>query len=164
MEAHRHPPQLLVLVGIPGSGKTTYAQQLAARCPTARLVSPDLIRERLYPGYAEGRIDVRKINDQHVFRLAYHEAGSALATGYHVIFDATSLTIKRRHKLIALAHRHHAAAVARFFPVRMPEALRRNRLRTRQVPPGAIAAMANVLVPPSKREGFQRVVVQRNRG
>lgn len=149
---------LLVLVGIPGSGKTTYAIGLCARCPDLVLISPDIIREELYPGYAVGRVDVRHIDDHRVFRIAYGAVAEALEAGRSVLFDATSLTVTRRRRLVTLGHRHGACVRARYFPITLQEAFHRNNLRARQVPTGAIAHMASVLTPPRCEEGFDRVV------
>jgi predicted kinase len=157
-------PHLEVLVGIPGSGKTTYADRLRARCPQLCVVSPDAVREQLYPGYAQGLVEHRLINHRRVFGMAYRAIAAALAAEHPVLFDATSLTAGSRHGLIALARRACAAISARYFPISLPEAFRRNRARPRQVPTVVIAHMASILVPPSKIEGFDRVVICRTEG
>lgn len=154
-------PRLLVLVGIPGAGKTTYAARLHTYDPSMQVISPDIIREQLYPGYDEGRVDVRCIDDRRVFRAAYRTTAEALQHGHDVIFDATSLTFTRRKKLIDIARRYDAEVIAHFFPISLDAALQRNRRRLRQVPPGAIAHMARVLVPPQMAEGFDRITVHR---
>ncbi len=154
-------PHLLVLVGIPGAGKTTYARQLLARCPSLRLVSPDLVREELYPGYARDAVAHEQIDNRRVFSQAFGEVRTALVAGQDVIFDATNLTIDARHMLVLLGRRAHAILIARYFPIAVMAALRRNRGRLRQVPTGVIARMAAKLQPPTRAEGFQRVVWQR---
>ena len=158
------PPHLLVLVGIPGAGKTTYARRLCARCPAVRLISPDEFRERLYPGYQAGRSDIYRMDNDRIFRLAYRAVTEALAAGKDVVFDATSLTVSRRQKLIQLGQRYAAVLIARYFPIHPREALHRNRLRPRQVPPAVILHMAAMLQPPERAEGFARVVRHRARG
>jgi len=152
-------PRLDVLVGIPGSGKTTFARRARARRPGVRVISPDAIRDTLYPGYEAGQVDVRRIDNARVFREAYRAVAEALTDGADVIFDATSLTERRRRKLVALGRRHGARLIARYFTITLSEALRRNRARPRQVPPGIIAHMANLLQPPTEAEGFDRVIV-----
>lgn len=157
-------PHLVVLVGIPGSGKTTYARRLLARCRAMRLVSPDIIRERLYPGYEQGKAEHRQMNHRRVFAIAYREVAAALDAGQDVIFDATSLTRARRRKLLRLAEGFGAVPIAHYFPVALPLALTRNAAHRRRVPAGIIAHMLKILQPPTQEEGFARVVVHRQQG
>ena len=156
MQRRRH---LVVLIGIPGSGKTTYARQLLARCRAMRLVSPDIIRERLYPGYEQGEAEHRQINDRRIFAIAYREMADGLEAGQDVVFDATSLTRIHRRKLLRLAEGFGALAVAHYFRTSLPLALGRIARRQRRVPAGAIAHMLKILEPPEREEGFARVVV-----
>ncbi|MHB0936176.1 MAG: AAA family ATPase [Armatimonadota bacterium] len=152
---------LVVLVGIPGSGKTTYARQLIARCRAMRLVSPDIIRERLHPGYERGQAVHHQMNHRRIFAIAYREVADALEAGLDVVFDATSLTRTARRKLLRLAEEFGAVPVAHYFAVALRLALARNAARQRRVPAGVIAHMLKILQPPSREEGFARVVVHR---
>lgn len=150
---------LVVLVGIPGSGKTTYARQLLTRCRAMRLVSPDIIRERLHPGYEQGRAEHRQMNHRRIFAIAYREAAEALDAGQDVVFDATSLTGTSRRRLLRLAEGFGAIPIAHYFQATLRLALARNAARQRRVPAGVIAHMLKILVPPTREEGFARVVV-----
>jgi predicted kinase len=154
----RRRPHLVVLVGIPGSGKTTFARRLLSRCRAMCWVSPDLIRERLYPGYERGQAEHRQMNHRRVFSIAYRELAEALEAGQDVIFDATSLTVASRRRLLRSAERYDAIPIAHYFPIALPPALARNAHRHRRVPAGVIARMHAILVPPRREEGFARVV------
>jgi len=151
-------PHLVVLVGIPGSGKTTYARRLISRCRAMRLVSPDIIRERLHPGYEQGLAEHRHINHRRVFAIAFREVDDALSAGDDVLFDATSLTVAPRRRLLRLAAWHDAIPVAHYFSIALATALARNARRRRRVPAWVIARMHAVLQPPTRGEGFARVV------
>jgi len=123
-----------------------------------RLVSTDIIRERLYPGYELGQADHPLMNNRRIFAIAYREVTEALDAGHDVVFDATSLTRASRRRLLRLAEQSGAVPVARYFPVSLSLALSRNARRPRRVPPGAIAHMLTILQPPTRKEGFARVV------
>lgn len=155
---HHPHPHLEVLVGIPGSGKSTYATHRKAHAPATRIISPDDIRNHRYPGYHQGQVAHQQINHRLIFRLAYRKVAQALAAGKDVIFDATSLTVRNRHRLIVLGRRYHAYLIAHYFPISLHEAQHRNSTRPRQVPHDVMAQMQYILEPPTCREGFHSVV------
>lgn len=86
-------PTFVMLVGIPGSGKSTYADSIKS-VDTVHL-SSDAIREELY-GDATCQEDHYK-----VFELMQERALTALKNGYDVIYDATNVTRKDRHKILS---------------------------------------------------------------
>lgn len=99
------------------------------------------------------------MNHRRIFAIAYREVAGALDGGQDVIFDATSLTRTRRRKLLLLAEGFGATPVAHYFQAALPLALARNAARQRRVPAGVIAHMLKILQPPTREEGFARVVV-----
>ena len=93
-------PTLTVLVGLPGSGKSTFAKQRIEDNPRAVWLSSDAIRERLYgdPGCQK---------DPHkVFDIMQEEAITALNNGFDVIYDATSVTRKSRRGILEKVPKH----------------------------------------------------------
>lgn len=82
--------RLIVLVGIPGSGKSTYAKKLLEQNPDAIYLASDLIRKELYGSEAI-------VGDKNkVFRILHLRTKEALNQNKTVIFDATNLTRKAR--------------------------------------------------------------------
>ena len=89
-------PTLILLVGIPGSGKTTYAEKYINDHPGAVHLSSDKIRKELWGDEA-----IQGDNNE-VFSLMQSRAIDALNNGQNVCYDATNITRKDRSYIIAL--------------------------------------------------------------
>lgn len=89
-------PTLIILCGIPGSGKTTYANKCVAECPSTIHLSSDKIRAELWGDEAT------QGDNNEVFSLMQSRAVEALNNGQSVIYDATNITRKDRSYIIAL--------------------------------------------------------------
>jgi predicted kinase len=131
--------ELVILVGLPGSGKSTFA---AERLPGHTVIS----RDRLPEG------------DKTLARQAAL-VGQALRRGESVVVDNTSPAVADRAPLIGEGRRHGARVVACFFPPDVPGCRRRNAARQgkARVPDVAIFVAAKRLAPPSCSEGFDEV-------
>ena len=89
-------PKLIILCGIPGSGKSTYAKDYIGRnCNTVHL-SSDAIRKELY-----GDENIQG-NPGEVFTLMQKRAVEALNNGHDVLYDATNITRKDRSGIIGV--------------------------------------------------------------
>jgi predicted kinase len=132
--------ECVILIGLPGAGKTTFYQQNFAA--THRHVSKDL-----WPN-ATGR-DRRQ-------RRALTEA---LTEGVPVVVDNTNPTVAERAAIIAAARAHGARIVGYFFDVTTREAVARNAARTgrQKVPNVAIFTVAKRLEAPTLAEGFDQL-------
>lgn len=86
-------PKCIILCGIPGSGKSTYAQSFEELGWVH--LSSDLIRKELY-----GDESIQG-NPNEVFSLMQKMAVDALNNGKSVIYDSTALTRKDRAGIIA---------------------------------------------------------------
>lgn len=93
-------PKCIILVGIPGSGKTTYAKEYARIHDNTVHLSSDLIRSELY-GDESIQGDPAK-----VFNIMQKRAVEALKGGKSVLYDATNMTRKDRAGIISACPRH----------------------------------------------------------
>ena len=139
--------RIVVLVGLPGSGKSTYL----ARLGTAGL-SSDTLRKLLADDEGE-----QSIHDR-VFQTMRYLLRQRIAIGRPVTYiDATNLTPPERHPYIAIGRAYGCEVEAVFFDVPPATCRERNAARHRVVPEEAMAKMEAKLVPPSIVEGFSRV-------
>lgn len=140
--------KVILLVGLPGSGKSTW---LAQREEVA--ISSDEVR-RLLTGDAANQ----RVNSQ-VFETVRYLLQQRLTIGMEVTYiDATNLTAAERKPYIDLAHAHGATAEAVFFDVPLDECKRRNAARARVVPEEAMDKLAGRLTPPHLDEGFASIL------
>jgi predicted kinase len=137
-------PRLLVLVGLPGSGKSTWAKQQGL--PT---ISSDAVRELLADDVTDQTIH------RQVFQTVRFLVRQRLAIGRPVTcVDATHLTPRERRPYFRI---RGCRVEAVFFDVPVELCQQRNAARQRVVPPDVIERMAARLVKPARREGFSKV-------
>lgn len=87
-------PTIQIIVGIPGSGKTTYCKEYVNKSKRFVHISSDNIRKEIL-GTEQDQSDNNK-----VFSIMQERTLSALQKGYSVLYDATNLTRKDRLRII----------------------------------------------------------------
>jgi predicted kinase len=158
---------VVVLIGAPGSGKTTVRTRLLAEHPGTPVLSPDderaAMRER---DLEEGRVP-RPLQDYSLPALHRCADGAAalLAEGRGYLSDATNLRRKERTAHVRAAHRAGLPAIAVLLPdlpVAVLVARNAPRSELRRVPEERLARHANrrslLDAETLRQEGFDEVV------
>jgi predicted kinase len=152
--------RLTLLIGLPGSGKSTWARQLITENPQRLLISTDAIRANLFGGeiiQGDWLLVWQEVESQFRTAVAKISSGKAKAA----IYDATNVVRKSRREAIALARTTgftHITGV--WFDLPLEVCLQRNQQRDRQVPPEVILQMNRQLqdAPPDLRDGLDYLI------
>ena len=98
-------PNVYIMVGVPGSGKSTVAKELSEQ-NGAIILSSDSIRKELYGDeniQGDGRC---------VFKTLFERANNAISNGFDIIIDATNVDRKSRKSVFkSLKGEFNATAV-----------------------------------------------------
>ncbi|MBP3655980.1 MAG: AAA family ATPase [Clostridia bacterium] len=134
--------RVVMLCGLPGTGKDTY---IAAHYPDWPMLSLDEIRRamRIAPEDDQGR----------VAQEAKERAKEYLRKRRPFVFNATNLTDDLRGKWLRLFEQYGAATEILYLETGWKERCRRNKNRKYDVPEQAVAHMLDKLVPPARSEG-----------
>ena len=143
-------PKLIMLCGLPGSGKSMYAEKLKGEGYIIH--SSDKIREEL------GDVNDQSRNTD-VFTILYRRIKSDLNNGKSVCFDATNLKRKRRIAFLREIKKIPCEKECILIATPFEECLKQNNNRERKVPDDVIWKMFKSFQMPCVQEGFDKVTV-----
>ncbi|QIW89836.1 ATPase [Bacillus phage Izhevsk] len=139
--------QFIMLVGIAGSGKSTFAENLAS---SAVYLSSDALREELL-----GDENNQEKNSD-IFVEMTKRTKEALQAGFDVIYDATNISRKRRRGLLQQLPKNVTKRVLYIAP-ELDVIKYQNENRSRVVPPEVIDRMYKNLQVPIYSEGWDDI-------
>ncbi len=137
-----------MLIGIPASGKSTWA-----RAQGGTVLSSDEIRAMLCGDETNQTIHSRVFATMRYLLRQRLEIGAS-----PTIVDATNLRRRDRKPWLKIAVSLGASVEAVHFDISLELALARNAARSRVVPEAAIRQMFLRLQPPQAKEGFSSIV------
>lgn len=147
-------PLFIMMVGIPGSGKTTRAEAIAKdERINGVVLSSDVYREKI----AGNSKDVPK--NEKVFEALYKDLLKFLEVGQSVILDATNTTAKTRRRAFEKIKAFKTYRVAYVVNEPYYSCCLRNELRDRVVPKEALEKFLYGFEVPMLFEGFDKIVL-----
>lgn len=154
--------RLIILIGLPGSGKTTLAQHLLIASPERRLISTDAIRAQLFGDEA---VQGSWLQVWSEVQRQLQQAVGPVSQGQRqdAIYDATNTARKQRRRVLTLARSLGFNGIVGFWlDLPLEVCLARNRQRDRVVPEAVMLRMHRQLVgaPPALAEGFTSLIRQ----
>lgn len=135
--------KLLMLKGLPASGKSTYAKELESK-GWAR-VNKDDIRKEFFPDYTFK-------DEKEVVYMEDAEIIAELREGNNVVVDDTNFAPKHQQRLEKIAKEEDADFEVLFIDTPLEECIKRNRKRANNVPMEAILNMYRKYIAPYREE------------
>lgn len=147
--------KFVMLCGIPGAGKSTYAEQFNRLSHNSYMIlSSDKIREELL-GSAEDQS-----NNALIFKTMHERALMALDKGISVIYDATNMTRKDRNYILSILPKY-VATECHIVWAPIATCIDRDAARSRSVGKDVIMRMVRKFQMPYYDEGFTNISVVR---
>lgn len=155
-------PMAYMLVGVPGSGKSTWAEPYLTRADV-KLVSSDAYIEQIAKMMGKTYGDIFKATIGEATKFMEQHLNEAIGNTQTIIWDQTNLTMaSRRNKLNRLIDAgYDVTAVA--FECPAPELKRRREQRAadtgKVISESIIEQMTAKYVRPTRLEGFKNVII-----
>lgn len=146
-------PLFIVMVGLPGSGKSRRANTLAEiKGINAVVLSSDAYRESMLGSETDNT------DNEKIFKALYRDARDYIASGRSVIIDATNVTMKNRRKALNAINGLNALKIAFVMNIPFDVCQFRNLGRERTLPSEVLEKFLNMFEVPMKFEGFDEIL------
>lgn len=146
--------KLIMLIGIPGSGKTTHSVELSKKY-NAKVISSDKVRQT-FAG----------IEEKDVFPTVYRLCIEELKNGVNVILDATHITPKVRKRTFDSLDQYGVPydKIGIYFDTPVDVCVKRVEIRNQDpnelfLPLDVIESYGKNIVMPTKEEGFEEIII-----
>ena len=146
---------LIVTVGLPGSGKTSWVKEFIEdnKDKTIDIISSDKIREEIFKDIGDQN------HNNEVFDIMKRRTKESLSQGHVVVYEATNISSKRRRALLKELKRYYDKAICLFKYKNLLNCLVDNENRKKRVPSDVVDRMYRNFEIPHKNEGFDEIIV-----
>jgi predicted kinase len=142
----------VIMVGVPASGKSTVAKQIAKDLDLVFVSSDEVVKTDENGSRIYNRDTLRES-----WLQVWTTIGSCVLQGKSFLLDATLVTEERRSPVIGLALGAGYEVTAVFLNTRPETCLIRNSLREHRVPESTLLRMAANLEAPQTEEGWTTI-------
>lgn len=144
--------EFIMLVGIPASGKSTYAHELEKQ--GYHIYSSDAIRKEL-----TGDSNSQNINNK-VFKILHKRIKDDLKNGISCVYDATNTSMKRRIAFLNEIKKYECRKKCVLFVMPVEICKERNQTRERKVPDSVFDKMLKQFQCPYYYEGWDEIEIE----
>ena len=141
--------KIIMLIGLPGSGKSYFAKRLAVN-EDAIIYSSDIIRQEMFDNINDIEHNAK------VFGELYKKVRSVIKNN-NVIIDATNISYKRRKHFAEQAKKYNCQIICYLIATPYKQCLENNKKRDRVVPEYAIKNMYKSFYIPQHYEGWDEI-------
>lgn len=142
--------KFIMMIGVPGSGKSTWAARVA-ELENAFVVSSDEIRKELFGNVWELR------KNGILFGEMFKRSDHSLSEGRSVVFDATNIRSPERKRILKKFLPYFKECY--YIKVPLEKVLQQNAARDRNVPEEIIRRMYDRIQQPAPSEGWDRITI-----
>lgn len=145
--------KFFMMVGLPASGKSTYAETLAIR-ENAEIFSSDAYRAKFGAGEEDQTVNGK------IFGLLHNDIKQALKAGKNCIYDATNLISKRRRAFLQEIKNISCEKICVLVLRPFEQCVMSNWERDRHVPDYAMGRMLRSFETPYMEEGWTDIILK----
>lgn len=158
VETFHQPSEIIILVGVSGSGKSTWANAFIEKNENYRIVSRDSLRALFFGPNDDNYYRSPCLDQKENFITKQQKSiiDNLLSNGYSVVIDNTNLKIQYIREFIK-DYNHRCNLKLKYFDVSKENALINNKKRERKVKPSVIDRQFDNLIVLAKKTKFKEL-------